>query len=167
MVPGSSDLDDRGMVPTANHKSDAKLALLASLAMFRKWSKDELVALGRQVELCEVPVGTVLQRQGEPVSQWLHVVEGAVLRLRHQVPVALLPAGSSWGGPLVAPGGPGRPPSPETLVALEPATVLVADSRRWRVLVADHPSLSSPADAPTHDYKDDLTPVVPATVVSR
>jgi hypothetical protein len=109
MVAEAGDPDDRAMALRTAAQSDGKLALLAELPLFHSWRRHEITDLGRQVELLAVPAGTVLQRQGEPVGQWLVVVDGSVLRMRDGAPVALLPAGSSWGEVLLSrePGGSG------------------------------------------------------------
>jgi len=158
MVPEAGDPDDRAMALRTASQSDGKLALLAEVPPFHSWRHRELIDLGRQVELLEVPAGTVLQRQGEPVGQWLVVVDGSVLRLRDRTPVALLPAGSTWGEALLSRDpGQGHASSPETLVCLETTTALVADPRRWRSLLSEHPVLGSGWTVPSYDEVEDVT----------
>jgi CRP-like cAMP-binding protein len=150
-------------------QTDTKLALLSSLPLFRSLRRHEITDLGRHLELAELSAGTVLQQQGEAVGQWLVVVDGTVLRLRDGKPIALLPAGSTWGEALlVTSAGRGRPPSPETLVTLEPTTAVVADPRRWRSFLATHPGLGSGWTVPTYDdISDVLVAMEWALVVPR
>lgn len=157
MVPRIAAPHHRPMALRTAAQSDRKLALLAGLPFFRSWRRQEITDLGRQVELVEVQTGTVLQRQGEPVGQWLVVVDGTVLRLHDGAPVAVLPAGSSWGEALLSGhGGHGRPISPETLVSLETTTALVADPRRWRALLDRHPGLGTPWSVPSYEEIEDV-----------
>lgn len=160
--------DDHGMALRTASQTDTKLALLSSLPLFRAWPSQEIIELGRHVELVELPAGVVLQRQGEVVGQWLVVVDGTVLRLREGRPAAVLPAGSTWGESLLATGrGRGRPASPETLVTLEPTTVVVADPRRWRSLLTGRPALGAGAVPPDDDWEDVLLALEWAAAVPR
>jgi len=132
-------------------RTDEKLELLAQLPPFCGWGRARITDLGRNAELCTVPAGTRLQAQGALVSQWICVVRGVAVRTVDREPVALLPAGSCWGGPLLTEVG--ARPSPEAVVALERATVVVIDRRRWGPVVAADPVLAA-LGAPAPDERE-------------
>lgn len=157
MVPRPGLLEDRHMALRTAPQNDTKLALLSGLPLFSALRRRDITELGRHLELADVPAGAVLQRQGEPVGQWLLVVAGTLLRLRNGRPAALLPAGSSWGEALLAFGpASGRPGAPEQLVALEPTTVVLTDARRWRSLVAAYPVLGNDWTVDSYEDMEDV-----------
>ncbi|HLX88426.1 MAG TPA: hypothetical protein VKR22_08245 [Acidimicrobiales bacterium] len=128
-------------------RRDGKLELLSSVPAFSRCRRNDLVELGRLLELLEPEAGDVLADSEADTGAggpWRGlVVEGHALAVHDGVPEAVLGPGSWWGWQA---GSWGDDADRSLVVALGPMWVLAASPRCWPAVAGLVPGAAQPPE---------------------
>ena len=118
--------------------SDAKIALLANVALFAGCNKKELAKVASLVDEVDLPAGTVIARQGHLGQEFFVIAEGRVTVAMPDGTTAPLGPGSFFGEMALLDGG----PRVATVTADTPVVLLVVDRRSFASLLQETPSVT-------------------------
>lgn len=129
---------------------DEKLELLAATPVGARRTRSEFEDLGRAFEVAQVSPGTVLQRAGVRVRWWGVIAAGLADLSIDGVVIGQLRPGQAFGAACIT----GRRPSPVTVAASTPLTVLLLDGRRLRHMLDRFPDLAATPDPADREWRD-------------
>ena len=118
--------------------SDAKIALLANVALFAGCNKKELAKVASLVDEVDLPAGTVIARQGHLGQEFFVIAEGRVTVEMPDGATVPLGPGSFFGEMALLDGG----PRGATVTAASPVVVLVVEQRAFASLLREVPSVA-------------------------
>jgi CRP-like cAMP-binding protein len=109
-----------------------------TLPLFAGFPDDELADLVGRCDLAKAHPGQVVQAQDVPVRRWHLIVAGHAIVQRDGAPLGLLGRGDSWSEHSLL----NDQPSPITVVALSPLTLLTLRVREFFAIPEQHPVLA-------------------------
>jgi CRP-like cAMP-binding protein len=119
-------------------RKDAKLELIRSVPLFAHCKKKELAELGALADVVDVPSGTTLVREGDPLArEFMVIVSGTADVRRRGRKVASLGPGDFFGEMALLAHG----PRTATVTATSPMELLVVTPQAFHGLLDDLPSL--------------------------
>ena len=118
--------------------SDAKIALLANVALFAGCNQKELAKVASLVDEVDLAAGTVIARQGRPGREFFVIAEGRVTVEMPDGATVPLGPGSFFGEMALLDGG----PRVATVTAASPVVVLVVERRAFASLLREVPSVA-------------------------
>ena len=118
--------------------SEAKVALLANVALFAGCTKKELAKVASLVDEVDLAAGSVIARQGQLGQEFFVIAEGRVSVAMPDGSAATLGPGSFFGEMALLDGG----PRVATVTAATPVVLLVVDRRSFASLLRETPSVT-------------------------
>ncbi len=110
------------------HRFDRDISMFDGVAPFDGIAPSVLRSLTANTDRAHVPAGTTIGREGRPARQFVVVLSGEVIALRHGEPVDRFGPGTQVGGVSLVQGI----PSDVTLVAATPLELLVVNGPAFR-----------------------------------